>query len=937
MFRVLTCLTGDHDLRLVALAGLICFLASYAAVSLLHRAVAARGTARRVWIATAGAATGCGIWATHFIAMLAYDPGVVIGYAVVLTVLSLVVAIAITALGVALAVNGRAPWAATAGGAIVGAGVACMHYLGMSAVELPGRIEWAPDLVVASIALGVAFGAAAIAIARRSDKLVHSGVAAVLLTLAIVSHHFTAMGAVLVVPDPTRGISTLILSPGMLALTIAGAAVAVLGMGIVAGLIDRRAKAVLSSRNELLDAALNNMIQGVNMFDAEARLVLCNERYLQMYRLSRDVAKPGASIRELVEGRIKSGTFFAIDAEQYIAELTNALRHDRRPDSKTLELGDGRVVAVTNQPMANGGWVVTHEDITERHRAGQELERTRNFLNTVLENVPATIIVKDARDLRYVLLNRASEEFYGISRDRMLGRTALDIFPQSLAEDMEARDRRLLAGGDREAFDARPIDMPGDGGVRLVTSTRVPIPGADGAPQYLLNVLQDVTERKRAEARIEHLAHFDPLTDLPNRAAFNECFAMTLDRAAADKGAFALLSIDLDRFKEVNDVFGPEVGDKLLHAVAERLGAAATGAFVARLGGDEFAIVASGGTQPASASELAEHVMAAFADEFPIDDHRLRVGLSIGIAIFPTDGPDGPSIIGNADAALYRAKAGGRGTIRFFEAEMDRRLRERRVLVHDLQSAVERGELIVYYQPQARLDGEITGFEALLRWRHPARGMVSPGDFIPAAEESGLILPIGEWVLREACREAASWPRPLKIGINLSTLQFRHGDLPGLVHSVLLETGLAPGRLELEITESVLVDDFMRALTILRRLKLLGVQIAMDDFGTGYSSLYNLQAFAFDRIKIDRSFISSLESSPQSATIVRAVIGLGRGLDTPVIAEGVETHEQLAFLSTEECQEVQGYLVGKPLPIGSYAAAVGRPPDESDEAVASVA
>jgi diguanylate cyclase (GGDEF)-like protein len=448
-------------------------------------------------------------------------------------------------------------------------------------------------------------------------------------------------------------------------------------------------------------------------------------------------------------------------------------------------------------------------------------------------------------------------------------------------------------------------------------------------------VLQDVTERKRAEARIAHLAQFDGLTDLPNRASFNECFAATLERATAENEDFALLSLDLDRFKEVNDVFGPEVGDKLLSAFAERLARTVGGAFVARLGGDEFAIIASGTAQPAGASELAARVMAATAEEFSIDEHRLHVGLCIGIAIFPTDGTDAASLIGNADAALHRAKSGGRGSIRFFEADMDQRLRERRLLVHDLHSAIERGELLVYYQPQARLDGEITGFEALLRWRHPARGMIPPAEFIPAAEEGGLILAIGEWVLRQACREAASWPKPLKIGINLSPLQFRHGDLPGLVHSVLLETGLTPGRLELEITESVLVDDFMRGLTILRRLKLLGVQIAMDDFGTGYSSLYNLQAFTFDRIKIDQSFISSLETSRQSATIVRAVIGLGRGLDLPVIAEGVETHEQLAFLTAEDCSEVQGFLVGRPMPIAAYATAVGREP-EPDE-VASVA
>ncbi len=718
---------------------------------------------------------------------------------------------------------------------------------------------------------------------------------------------------------------------------LAGAAAALVGMIVVARLIGRRAQATLHNRSVLLDAALNNMVQGVNMFDADGRLLMCNERYLQMYQLSRDVAKPGATIRDLVEGRIRSGTFFATDPEQYIADLTNTLRRDRQPGRQSLELADGRVIALASRPMENGGWVVTHEDITERHRAANELERTRNFLDSVLENVPATIIVKDARDLRYVLLNRACEEFYGIPRERMLGRTAPDVFPRPLALDMEERDRRLLEGGDRQAFDARPIDMPGTG-VRLVTSTRVPIMGADGNPQYLLNVLQDVTERKRSEARIAHLAHFDPLTDVPNRAAFNECFAITLERATAENQDFALLSIDLDRFKEVNDVFGPEVGDKLLHAVAERLARAAEGAFVARLGGDEFAVIASGVAQPAGASELAERVMAAAAEEFAIDEHRLHLGLSIGIAIFPTDGADAASLIGNADAALYRAKTGGRGSIRFFAAETDRRLRERRAMVHDLQSAIERGELMVYYQPQARLDGEITGFEALLRWRHPSRGMIPPAEFIPAAEDAGLILAIGEWVLREACREAATWPKPLKIGINLSPVQFRHGDLPGLVHSVLIETGLTPARLELEITESVLVDDFMRSLTILRRLKLLGVHIAMDDFGTGYSSLYNLQAFAFDRIKIDQSFISSLESNRQSATIVRAVIGLGRGLDLPVIAEGVETHEQLAFLSTEECHEVQGFLVGRPLPIAAYAEAVGREAvDDGDAEVASVA
>ena len=282
------------------------------------------------------------------------------------------------------------------------------------------------------------------------------------------------------------------------------------------------------------------------------------------------------------------------------------------------------------------------------------------------------------------------------------------------------------------------------------------------------------------------------------------------------------------------------------------------------------------------------------------------------------------TLIGNADAALYRAKAQGRGTICFFEAGMDKRLRERRAIQQELRAAVPRGELVLHYQPQAKIGGKIIGFEALVRWKHPTRGLISAGTFVPIAEESGLILPIGEWVLREACREAASWPQPLQVAVNLSPAQFHHGDLPGLVHSILLETGLSAGRLELEITEGVLIGDFSRATSILRRLKALGVRIAMDDFGTGYSSLSYLHAFPFDKIKIDRAFIANLDSNPQSAAIVRAVIALGRGLDLPVVAEGVETEAQLAFLSREACSEIQGYLIGRPQPIEMYAELIGR-------------
>src|SRR5665213_1162825 len=362
--------------------------------------------------------------------------------------------------------------------------------------------------------------------------------------------------------------------------------------------------------------------------------------------------------------------------------------------------------------------------------------------------------------------------------------------------------------------------------------------------------------------------------------------------------------------------------------VAHRIQASARGGVVARLSGDEFGLIIDG-KQPATGLALAEQLAETLAKEFQIDGKSVRTGVTTGISIFPRNGADAASLLANAGAALFRAKAKSRGSISIFEPEMDQQIRDRRVLHQDLSLAIKNGELSLYYQPQAIARqtvaaSEVIGFEALARWLHPARGFVPPSDFIPPAGESGLIVEMGRWSLREACREAASWPVPLQVAVALSPAQCLHGDLVGLVHSILLETGLSPGRLELEITEGVLIEDFDRGLALLRRLKALGVQIAMDDFGSGYSSLTYLQAFPFDKIKIDRTFVMNLGRNPQSASIVRAVIGLGHGLEMSIVAEGVETQEQLGFLAEEGCDAVQGYFLGKPLPIGQYAALVGR-------------
>jgi len=610
-----------------------------------------------------------------------------------------------------------------------------------------------------------------------------------------------------------------------------------------------------------------------------------------------------------------------------------------QPDDQLVEVftqhttSDGSIIDVCVYSRAlvyaghNARLAAIH-DITKAKKAEGELRRTQKFLNTVIENVPVPIMVKeipssasDARNCHITLINRACEEFFGVPRQQIIGKTNGELYPKERADFIVAHDNETLQSDQPVLIPDHLFVTPGNG-TRLITLKKVAIRDDDGKPHLLLSVCEDVTEQRRGEQRIMHMAHFDTLTDLPNRATFNETLDVTINHAATTGELFAILSIDLDGFKETNDTYGHLVGDGLLREVARRLQAAAGEAFLARLGGDEFAIIVADGAQPAAA--LAERLFATLVDDIEVEGHRLKLGMSIGVAIYPTDGADAKTLLTNADAALYRAKAETRGMAMFFEPEMSARLRERHALQEDLRSAINHGELLLHYQPQKKMSGEIIGFEALARWQCPKRGMVPPGTFIPIAEESSLIIWVGEWVLREACREAASWPQPLTIAVNISPIQFRHGDLPRLVHSVLLETGLAPGRLELEITESVMINDFSRAVSILNRLKSLGVRIAMDDFGTGYSSLSYLQSFSCDKIKIDRVFICDLEDNYHSRSIVRAVIGLGQSLDLPILAEGVETEAQHAFLVQEGCDEVQGYLTGRPLLIRDYAQLVGR-------------
>ena len=434
---------------------------------------------------------------------------------------------------------------------------------------------------------------------------------------------------------------------------------------------------------------------------------------------------------------------------------------------------------------------------------------------------------------------------------------------------------------------------------------------ATGVASYMID--NDSTEKNVATLR--QMALNDPLTGLPNRTSYSDYLERELVRAQADGNKIAVIGIDLDKFKEINDLRGHDAGDQALKIIANRLTAILRdGEMVARIGGDEFAAIKRF-TEQRALLDFVGRLERELFSSMRIDEFDITPGASIGVSVYPTDGNNAVRLVGNADLAMYRAKGDVTRAVCFYEADMDELARTRRNLALDLRRAIELKQLQLHYQVQTSLAGkEVLGHEALLRWKHHERGYISPAEFIPLAEETGLILPIGEWVLREACREAASWPDAGKIAVNLSAVQLAHSDLPKLVQDILVETGLPASRLELEITESSIIQDKVRSLHALRQIRELGVTIAIDDFGTGYSSLDTLRSFPFDRIKLDRSFMNELDHSQQARAIIRAVLALGKSLDISVLAEGVETQEQLRLLQSEGCDEAQGYFFGRPAP-----------------------
>ncbi len=683
----------------------------------------------------------------------------------------------------------------------------------------------------------------------------------------------------------------------------------------------------VKEQNVLFDAALAHMSHGLLMIDADERVVLVNPKFREFYQLPPDGVRPGMLMQEVIEQAVACGNFPGMSVVEVLEHRRTRLTlgeasHFRQP------LPSGRVLDVHSTPLAGGrGWVTVYDDVTEQANADARVVEQNDRFDAALNNMAEGLLMLDP-DMRVIVCNERYREMLRLPAELVKAGTDLaDILAFGVNQGLHAGQtsddllevrRAIFALGEPATLQMALDDD------RVIETCFQPMETGGWVATY-----SDVTARKRAEAHIIHMARHDALTDLPNRTLFHDRLVQATAPGSSSE-ASAILCLDLDRFKAVNDTLGHAVGDQLLKEVAARLKAALPDAAVlARLGGDEFAVLL-----PQAGPETASRVAKCLVDEvcrgYEIAGHRVNVGLSVGIALAPADGHDPDQLLRAADMALYRAKEEGRGTYRFFEHDMDARMQARRQLELDLRHALASRQFQLYYQPLVTMDtGQIAGFEALVRWVHPVRGLVGPAEFIPLAEEIGLIVPLGEWILREACREAAAWPSHVRVAVNLSPVQFRSSALVLSVVAALGAAGLNPDRLELEITEGVLLQDTKATIGILHELKALGIHIAMDDFGTGYSSLSYLRAFPFDKIKIDRSFIADLESRSDAIAIIKAITGLGASLGMTTTAEGIETLEQLECLRGEGCHEVQGYLFSRPRPASEVEAMLagheGRP------------
>lgn len=908
MLRLYFCTVDQHDVWFLGFAAIVCLATSISALMMFRLARQAR---RNRWLPFAGFATGFGFWATHFIAMMGYIPAEHIAYRVLPTVTSLILSLAFGCAGFVVGARVPGRTGALGAGLLMAGGVAAMHLVGVSALALSGLIRFDPWMVLAALGWGGALMVPAFSLVRNGRGFV---AACLLLCLAVIGLHLVGMAAVALEPSRPGVEPHALLLPQTMSVLVGTVAVGVVLAALALTLHARRIDAAVHATER--DFAI--LVKGISdcalyMLTPDGTIANWNagaER-LKGYKPAEVIGKPLA-IFYTAQDRADGVCERALATARTEGKFTGAGWRCRKDGSVFwAHVSIERITDETGQMI---GFAKITRDMTRWQEQQLAIEQTRARLDTALDNMHHGLALFD-QDHRLVLSNSRLSDMWGAREGSLAPGTGLDSVVRSLLEG------RAVPAGLAEQDNVHDMLR------QAILAMRQGVPAIECRDRLHVSVssralpqggwvstFEDVTETRRSEARIAYLAMHDALTGLPNRTHFAEWCAREIDHAARHGLGFAMVAIDLDRFKEINDTWGHAEGDKVIAEVGRRLRAVPGEAgIVARLGGDEFAAAGFFSTE-AELSDFVERLSACFDD--PIDDgaKTIPAGASIGVAVAPGDGRTLEVLLNNADLAMYRAKTGLDEGICYYQPDMDETARTRRQIASDLRHALERGEFHLVYQPQHEVrTGRRIGYEALLRWGHPVRGLVAPLDFIPIAEETGTIFAIGEWVLREACAAATQWhDQDMRIAVNLSPVQLQRPDLVDTIRAVLLETGLSARRLELEITESAIIADKVRTLHILRQIRALGISIAMDDFGTGYSSLDTLHSFPFDKIKIDKSFLLGSLDSEQSAAIVRAVLSLGRSLNIPVLAEGVETDQQLAFLTREGCEEAQGYYYGRP-------------------------
>ena len=665
------------------------------------------------------------------------------------------------------------------------------------------------------------------------------------------------------------------------------------------------AVAILEARKAAsrLRDAIDILPEGIVFLDAEGRYILWNQQYSNIYKRSADLFRPGAKLADTLRVGVERGDYpeAAGREEEWIEERLHKLFNPDGRHEQTLT--DGRTVLIEERRTSDGGIIGLRVDITE-------MKKREASFRLLFDSNPVPMFVYGLDDLRILSVNEAAVKHYGYDRDRMLRMSLLDIHHPD-----EGLELGYLGGEPSEDHAGRTWKHCKADGATIDVAIFLSHLTYEGQRATLIAAV-DITERKAAESRVAYMAHHDALTALPNRILLRLRMEGMISDLRRNGRGFTVFCVDLDNFKWVNDTLGHPFGDLLLQGVAARLRAELRDRdTIARLGGDEFAILQADVDRPEDVTELLARLLAVIGEPFDLEGHLVTVGASIGVALAPGDGGDPDRLLKNADMALYRAKAEGKGGFRFFESEMDARVQARRRLEMDLRAAIKDEAFEVHYQPLVSLaSGDVRSLEALIRWPHVERGMIAPSDFIPVAEETGLIAQIGLFVLRRACADAALWPADVKVAVNLSPMQFKSGNLLQVVRDALNDAGLPPTRLELEITETLLLDKSNLVVETLHALRALGVHISMDDFGTGYSSLSYLRSFPFDKIKIDRSFVHDIGANADSQAIVRAIVSLGSSLGIKITAEGIETESDLAYLKAEGCTEGQGFLFSKAQP-----------------------